>query len=81
MSAPYDLEKGDAVHPGRPVQVDRYTVGARINHWVTAISLILLAISGLIAASDQVVKWLVQFYPSFLHQLSTRGGQDRLPGL
>lgn len=47
MSAPYDLEKGDAVHPGRPVQVDRYTVGARINHWVTAISLILLAISGL----------------------------------
>ncbi|MFG1186152.1 MULTISPECIES: formate dehydrogenase subunit gamma [Xanthobacter] len=47
MSAPYDLETGDAVHPGRPVQVDRYTVGARINHWVTAISLILLAISGL----------------------------------
>lgn len=47
MSAPYDLEKGDAVHPGRPVQVDRYTVGARINHWITAISLILLAISGL----------------------------------
>ena len=47
MSAPYDLEKGDAVHPGHPVQVDRYTVGARINHWVTAISLILLAISGL----------------------------------
>ncbi|MEP9352511.1 formate dehydrogenase subunit gamma [Xanthobacter sp. KR7-65] len=47
MSAPYDVETGDAVHPGRPVQVDRYTVGARINHWITAISLILLAISGL----------------------------------
>ena len=47
MSAPYDLESGDAVHPGRPVQVDRYTLGARINHGVTAISLILLAISGL----------------------------------
>jgi formate dehydrogenase subunit gamma len=30
-----------------PVIVDRYTVGARINHWITAINLILLAISGL----------------------------------
>jgi len=29
------------------VIVDRYTVAARINHWITAISLILLAISGL----------------------------------
>ena len=47
MSAPYDVESGDSVHPGRPVQVDRYTVDARINHWITAISLILLAISGL----------------------------------
>jgi len=27
--------------------VDRYTTAARINHWITAISLILLAISGL----------------------------------
>jgi len=37
----------DAVHPGNPVMVDRYTVAARINHWITATSLILLAISGL----------------------------------
>jgi formate dehydrogenase subunit gamma len=43
----YDVEKGDAVHPGDPVKVDRYTPGARINHWITAISLVLLAISGL----------------------------------
>ncbi|WP_029003742.1 formate dehydrogenase subunit gamma [Azorhizobium doebereinerae] len=43
----YDLEPGDGVHPGKPVTVDRYTVGARINHWITAISLVLLAISGL----------------------------------
>jgi cytochrome b subunit of formate dehydrogenase len=27
--------------------VDRYTPGARINHWITAGSLILLALSGL----------------------------------
>ena len=42
-----DIEPGDAVHPGRPVTVDRYTPGARINHWITATCLVLLAISGL----------------------------------
>jgi len=47
MTTAYDVEKGDAVHPGDPVKVDRYTVGARINHWITAISLVLLALSGL----------------------------------
>jgi len=44
---PYDVEAGDGVHPGHPVIVDRYTVGARINHWVTATCLVLLALSGL----------------------------------
>jgi formate dehydrogenase subunit gamma len=43
----YDIEGGDQVHPGRPVTVDRYTAGARLNHWITAISLVLLALSGL----------------------------------
>ena len=43
----YDLEPGDQVHPGDPVTVDRYTKGARINHWITATSLVLLALSGL----------------------------------
>ena len=42
-----EVEAGDSVHPGKPVIVDRYTVGARINHWITAISLVLLALSGL----------------------------------
>jgi len=50
MSNP-DISAGDAVHegahPGDPVVVDRYSTGARINHWVTAISLVLLALSGL----------------------------------
>ena len=45
--APYDIQPGDGVHPGKPVMVDRYTVGARINHWITATSLVLLALSGL----------------------------------
>lgn len=43
----YDVQSGDRVHPGNPVVVDRYTTPARANHWVTAISLILLALSGL----------------------------------
>jgi formate dehydrogenase subunit gamma len=47
MTAQYDVESGDSVHPGKPVQVDRYTPGARINHWITAASLVLLALSGL----------------------------------
>jgi len=43
----YDVESGDKVHAGDPVTVDRYTPAARINHWITAASLVLLAISGL----------------------------------
>ena len=45
--APDDVEPGDSVHPGPPVTVDRYTAGARVNHWITAISLVLLALSGM----------------------------------
>ena len=47
MEKPYDVGPGDKVHPGDPVTVDRYTTGARINHWITAASLVLLALSGL----------------------------------
>ena len=43
----YDVQSGNQVHSGHPVIVDRYTAGARLNHWVTAISLVLLALSGL----------------------------------
>ncbi|MGX9393754.1 formate dehydrogenase subunit gamma [Nitrobacteraceae bacterium UC4446_H13] len=46
MSKP-EVDAGDGVHPGKPVIVDRYTVAARINHWITAVSLVLLALSGL----------------------------------
>jgi len=42
-----DVAPGDDVHPGDPVVVDRYTTAARINHWITAASLVLLALSGL----------------------------------
>jgi formate dehydrogenase subunit gamma len=43
----YDIKHAEHVHPGNPVVVDRYTTGARINHWITAACLILLALSGL----------------------------------
>jgi formate dehydrogenase subunit gamma len=43
----YDLEPGDQVHVGDPVTVDRYTKSARVNHWITATCLVLLALSGL----------------------------------
>jgi len=47
MDKPYDVGPGDKIHPGDPVTVDRYSPGARVNHWITAASLVLLAISGL----------------------------------
>lgn len=40
-------QRGDAVLPGRPVTVKRYGPLQRLNHWITAVSLILLALSGL----------------------------------
>jgi formate dehydrogenase subunit gamma len=42
-----EADTGARPAPDRIVVVDRYTTAARINHWITAISLILLAISGL----------------------------------
>ena len=42
-----EIAPGDEVHLGDPVTVDRYTTGAHINHWITAASLVLLALSGL----------------------------------
>ncbi|WP_342363908.1 formate dehydrogenase subunit gamma [Terrarubrum flagellatum] len=42
-----EAKPGESVHRGDPVVVDRYTAGARINHWITAACLILLAISGM----------------------------------
>jgi formate dehydrogenase subunit gamma len=42
-----DVDRGDALHPGHPVIVDRYTPAVRANHWVAAACLILLALSGL----------------------------------
>lgn len=59
----YDVESGDQVHPGNPVIVDRYTGGARINHWITATCLVLLALTG-----------LALFHPSLFFLTALFGG-------
>jgi len=46
-----------------PIKVDRYTGGARINHWITATSLVLLALSG-----------LALFHPSLFFLTDVFGG-------
>ena len=56
MTAHPDVARGDAVHRGgrgQPVVVDRYTVAARINHWITAVCLVLLALSGLATGCNE----------------------------
>jgi formate dehydrogenase subunit gamma len=60
-----DIEPGDSVHPGNPVTVDRYTKGARVNHWITAASLVLLAVSG-----------LALFHPSLFFLTGLFGGGE-----
>ena len=63
MSEDHLSEEGDAVHPGKPVTVDRYRAGARVNHWITAACLILLALSG-----------LAMFHPSLFFLSALFGG-------
>jgi formate dehydrogenase subunit gamma len=65
MAKPYDVGPGDQVHPGNPVTVDRYTPAARINHWITAASLVLLALSG-----------LALFHPSLFFLTGLFGGGE-----
>jgi formate dehydrogenase subunit gamma len=59
----YDVGPADKVHKGHPVTVDRYTTGARVNHWINAICLILLALSG-----------LAMFHPSLFFLTRLFGG-------
>lgn len=61
----YDVEPGDQIHRGNPVTVDRYSGGARINHWITATCLVLLALSG-----------LALFHPSLFFLTGLFGGGE-----
>lgn len=65
MEKPYDVGPADKVRPGDPVVVDRYTTAARINHWITAASLVLLALSG-----------LALFHPSLFFLTALFGGGE-----
>ncbi|MFZ1470403.1 MAG: formate dehydrogenase subunit gamma [Paracoccaceae bacterium] len=47
MTADTSVPRNRAIHDGNPIMVDRYSGLARLNHWVTALGLILLALSGL----------------------------------
>lgn len=47
MPRPLYSEPGDRIESVKPVTVSRYRGFIRANHWVTAISLILLLLSGL----------------------------------
>lgn len=47
MAAPRYSEPGDRITATRPVTVSRYRGFTRANHWITALSLILLLVSGL----------------------------------
>jgi formate dehydrogenase subunit gamma len=57
------LESGDKLHRGKPITVDRYRGATRVNHWVTALSLVLLALSG-----------LSMFHPSLFFLTAIFGG-------
>ncbi|MBU2957804.1 formate dehydrogenase subunit gamma [Paracoccus sp. 1_MG-2023] len=47
MARPQYSEKGDHIASHEPVRVSRYRGFTRANHWVTAVCLIVLALSGL----------------------------------
>ena len=53
----------DSIRRGPPVEVVRYGPGKRINHWITAVSLILLLVSG-----------LAMFHPSLFFLTELFGG-------
>jgi formate dehydrogenase subunit gamma len=41
------IEPGDAILPGNPPTVSRYRLGTRVNHWIGAVAMVLLVLSGL----------------------------------
>ena len=62
-----------------PQVVQRYTVPERVNHWVVAVSFVLLTLSGLALFQPELFfpvlrpgRWHLVAYPASLH----RGGAD-----
>jgi formate dehydrogenase subunit gamma len=65
MSDPSLVEPGDEIHPGNPPTVSRYRAATRINHWVNAIAMVLLVVSG-----------LAMFHPSMFFLTALFGGGE-----
>jgi formate dehydrogenase subunit gamma len=63
MSFTSPIERGDAIRPGDPPTVNRYRLGARVNHWITALAMVLLVLSG-----------LAMFHPSLFFLSAIFGG-------
>jgi formate dehydrogenase subunit gamma len=63
MSWTHPIERGDAILPGHPPTVQRYRLGARVNHWITALAMVLLVLSG-----------LAMFHPSLFFLSAIFGG-------
>ena len=62
MSAPqHDTIVPATAGPGERNEIVRYSAGTRINHWVVAISFVLLALSGL-AMFDPLMFWLSDLF-------------------
>ncbi|WP_134680924.1 formate dehydrogenase subunit gamma [Paracoccus ravus] len=73
MTKPLYSEKGDHLESTAPVRVSRYRGFTRANHWVTALSLIVLLLSGLalfhpslyfltgLFGGGQITRWLHPF--------------------
>jgi formate dehydrogenase subunit gamma len=61
MTAHPDVARGDTIHRGKQVIVDRYSLPARINHWITAACLVLLALSGLALFTPSLF-WLTALF-------------------
>jgi formate dehydrogenase subunit gamma len=57
------LEPGDTIRSGHPPMVSRYRLGMRLNHWITAITMVLLVLSG-----------LAMFHPSLFFLTAIFGG-------
>ena len=57
------LEPGDRILPGNPPMVSRYRLHTRLNHWITAITMVLLVLSG-----------LAMFHPSLFFLTAIFGG-------
>jgi formate dehydrogenase subunit gamma len=65
MSDPVLIEPGDEIRPGEPPTVARYRLEVRINHWTTAVAMVLLVISG-----------LAMFHPSMFFLTALFGGGE-----